>query len=123
MIAVRSRDGALDQLGVAGGVADTHVHDDLDEAGDLHDVGVAELLVQRRRDLVAVARLEARLDLGASQCCRGGHHQMSLPVRLAIADALGAVVVDACGSRRGSASCRRARRRMHVGDVDRRLVR
>ena len=37
-------DGALDQLGVAGGLADTHVDHDLGQAGDLHDVGVAELL-------------------------------------------------------------------------------
>ena len=68
-------DGALDQLGVAGGVAHTHVDHDLDEAGDLHDVLVRELLTQLARDLLAVARLETRSG--------GGSHQMSSPVRLA----------------------------------------
>src|SRR3954470_572017 len=51
-------DGALDQLGVAGGVAHTHVDHDLDEAGDLHDVLVLELVTQLARDLLAVLRLE-----------------------------------------------------------------
>src|SRR3954469_23612244 len=68
-------DGALDQLGVAGGVAHTHVDHDLDEAGDLHDVLVLELVTQLARDLLAVLRLETR--------SRGGSHQMSSPVRLA----------------------------------------
>src|SRR5262245_17297685 len=36
--------GALDELAVLGRVADTHVDDDLDDAGHLHDVVVAELL-------------------------------------------------------------------------------
>jgi hypothetical protein len=31
-------DRALDQLGVAGGLADAHVDDDLDQPGHLHDV-------------------------------------------------------------------------------------
>ena len=44
VIAVRSRIGTLDELAVLGGVADTHVDDDLDDAGHLHDVRVAELL-------------------------------------------------------------------------------
>ena len=33
VIAARSRIGALDQLGVAGGLADAHVDHDLDQAG------------------------------------------------------------------------------------------
>ena len=41
-------DRTVDQLGVAGGVTDTHVHDDLHHAGDLHDVGVVELVVAAR---------------------------------------------------------------------------
>jgi hypothetical protein len=36
---------AVDELGVLGGVADTHVHDDLDHARDLHGVGVANCSV------------------------------------------------------------------------------
>src|SRR4051794_20472120 len=55
-------DRAVDQLRVAGGVADTHVDDDLHDAGDLHDVPVAELLLQSAPDLVAVALLEPRRD-------------------------------------------------------------
>src|SRR6478609_1685342 len=54
-------DGTLDELAVLGRVADTHVDDDLDDARDLHDVGVAELLEERALDLVLVALLEARL--------------------------------------------------------------
>ena len=61
VMAVRSRISALDELGVLGGVADTHVDDDLDHAGHLHDVLVAELLVQLALDLVGVALLETRL--------------------------------------------------------------
>src|SRR3954467_2074319 len=68
-------DRALDQLGVAGGVAHTHVDHDLDEAGDLHDVLVLELVTQLARDLLAVLLLQTR--------SRGGSHQMSSPVRLA----------------------------------------
>src|SRR5690349_20204448 len=68
-------DGALDQLGVAGGVAHTHVDHDLDEARGLHDVLVRELFLQLARDLLAVLRLETRSG--------GGSHQMSSPVRLA----------------------------------------
>src|SRR3954447_8971031 len=68
-------DGALDQLGVAGGVAHTHVDHDLDEAGDLHDVLVLELVTQLARDLLAVLLLQTRSG--------GGSHQMSSPVRLA----------------------------------------
>src|SRR3954453_11832502 len=66
---------AVDQLGVAGGVAHTHVDHDLDEAGDLHDVLVLELVTQLARDLLAVLRLQTRSG--------GGRHQMSSPVRLA----------------------------------------
>jgi hypothetical protein len=40
-------DGALDQLGVPGCLADTHVDDDLGQAGDLHDVRDVELAAAR----------------------------------------------------------------------------
>src|SRR5690606_5846915 len=75
-------DGALDQLGVAGGVADTHVDHDLRDRGNLHDVGEAELLAQRGQDLLAVALLEPRQRPGPGgwRLSRGSH-QMSLPVR------------------------------------------
>ncbi len=49
---------AIDQLRVPGGVSDPHVDDDLDDAGDLHDVAVGELVPQRRGDLVTVPLLE-----------------------------------------------------------------
>ena len=68
---------ALDQLGVTSGLANTHVHDDLGQAGDLHDVVEGELRQQCRGDLRAVTRLQTRLRLGFG--C--GAHQMSLPVR------------------------------------------
>src|SRR6476620_5920062 len=73
-------DRALDELGVLGGVADTHVHDDLDDAGNLHDVGVAELLLQLALDLLGVPLLEA----GHLGGCGLGHvcHR-SLPERTA----------------------------------------
>ncbi len=69
-------DGALDQLGVLRSVSDTHVDDDLRETGDLVDVLVRELLVERREDLRGVAGLEARLCLRV----RLGAHQMSFAV-------------------------------------------
>src|SRR3954469_15317578 len=50
---------AVDQLRVTRRLADTHVHDDLDQAGDLHGVAVLELLPQSRDNLVAVLLLEA----------------------------------------------------------------
>src|SRR5690606_24647739 len=70
-------DRAVDQLRVTGGVADTHVDDDLHHAGDLHHIGVVELFVQRVLDLVAVALLQTGQGLFS-----GGHSQMSLPLRL-----------------------------------------
>src|SRR5690349_20556861 len=70
-------DGALDQLRVAGRLADAHVHDDLGQAGDLHHVGVAELLLQRGGDLLAVAGLQARTLRGPLR--GGGGHQISSP--------------------------------------------
>src|ERR1700759_1246746 len=73
-------DRALDQLRVPGGLADTHVHDDLDQAGDLHHVGETELVPERGRDLGAVALLEPwyRRRFGGF-----GSHQMSFPLGLA----------------------------------------
>src|SRR3954471_13985278 len=70
-------DRAVDELGVAGGLADTHVDHDLDQTGDLHRVAVVELLAQLADDLVAVPLLEAeRYFLGG----RRRHHR-SLPLR------------------------------------------
>ena len=67
------RDGTVDDLRVTCGVADTHVHHDLREAGDEHRVGVVELALERILDFFAVLGLKAR----------GGRlgHQMSFPVR------------------------------------------
>ncbi len=48
---VRSVIGGLEQLGVLGRPADTHVHDDLLELRYLVHVGVAEALHERRHDL------------------------------------------------------------------------
>src|SRR4051812_24531111 len=107
-------DGALDQLGVASGLAHTHVDHDLDQAGDLHRVGDVEPRPQRRDDLVAVALLEARghrsrrrrtrglrrrlgrLDLGLG--C-GVAHQMSLPVLREMRTLRSAAYVDPSGRR------------------------
>src|SRR6195952_5541649 len=47
---------AVHQLGIAGGLADAHVNDDLRHARDLHDVAVAELLLEGRHDRLAVVR-------------------------------------------------------------------
>src|SRR6185437_112142 len=52
--------GAVDQLGVAGGLADTHVHDDLHQARNLHGVAVLVLLLKRGNHLRAVLLLQAR---------------------------------------------------------------
>src|SRR4051812_24897086 len=57
-------DRALDQLGVARGLADAHVDHDLGQAGHLHDVRDVELAAERGEDLLAVAGLEARGHLG-----------------------------------------------------------
>src|SRR5918997_4439834 len=74
--------GAVDQLAVPGGVADAHVDDDLHDAGDLHDVAVAELLLQPALDLVAVALLEPRRDLLDSHIS-GRSHLPTAPSRCA----------------------------------------
>src|SRR5690606_20373425 len=58
-------DGPLDHLGVARGLTDTGVDDDLHETRHLHRVLVPELLDEGLRDLLAVLLLEARL-VGAS---------------------------------------------------------
>src|SRR5205823_14170593 len=70
-------DGAVDELGVAGSLADTHVHHDLDQTGYLHRVAVLELLAQLADDLVAVPLLEARHGLRFGG---GGRHHTSLPL-------------------------------------------
>src|SRR5690606_25070840 len=77
-------DRALDQLAVAGRLADTHVHDDLDDPGNLHGVGVAELLEQGRLDLVVVPLPQTGHDaLRRSGGLGGGlgRHHRSLPER------------------------------------------
>src|SRR5690606_23834895 len=71
---------ALDELRVLGRVTDTHVHDDLGQTAGLVQVLVAELLDQRREDLLAVLLLEARLGRGLDG---GLGHQMSFPERFA----------------------------------------
>jgi hypothetical protein len=71
-------DRTIDHLAVASCLADTGVHDDLDQAGRLHDVGVAELVLQSLLDLGVVLLLQARLDL-ASRRGSCGAHQRSLP--------------------------------------------
>src|SRR5690625_847388 len=83
-------DGALDELGVARGVPDTHVDDDLRQRGHLVDVRVVELLAQGVAALVAVTLLEPR-DRG-----RGGLTHLRCPYRNA--------------SRRGYAACAPRRR-------------
>src|SRR3954451_5134847 len=70
-------DGAVHQLGVASGLTDAHVDDDLRQARDLHDVVVVELRLQRRRDRLAVVGEHAGQLAGG--CAHGV--QRSLPVR------------------------------------------
>ena len=72
-------DRAVDHLGVASSLADTGVHDDLDDPRDLHDVRVAELFLQSLLDLGLVLRLQTGLDF-ASLEGSGGAHQRSLPL-------------------------------------------
>src|SRR5699024_2156751 len=48
---------AVDDLGITGSVADAHVDNNLDDARDLHDVVVGELLVKSILDFLAVASL------------------------------------------------------------------
>src|SRR5215218_3519279 len=71
------RDGTVDDLAIAGRLADAHVHDDLHETRHLVHVGVAALLGEGLRDLVPVLGLQSRLDC-ASLRCRIGHYR-SLP--------------------------------------------
>src|SRR3954452_14445325 len=70
-------DGAVHQLRVAGRLADAHVDDDLGQPRDLHDVDVAELGLQGRRDLLAVVAEQPGQLTGG--CTHGS--QRSLPVR------------------------------------------
>ena len=72
-------DRTIDHLGVASRLTDTGVDDDLDDPGDLHDVLVAELVLQRLLDLGVVLGLQTRLDF-ASLEGSGGAHQRSLPL-------------------------------------------
>src|SRR5699024_9894619 len=67
--------------GVACGIAHTHVHHDLDQAGHLVDVLVVELLPQGGQDLLAVLALQPRQLRGLFNCCAA--HHTSLPERLA----------------------------------------
>src|SRR5258708_3051248 len=71
---------AVDQLGVPGRLADAHVHHDLGQAGDLHDVGVAELLAERRSDLGAVTLLEPRRRRGGGAGPRRPPRLPALPL-------------------------------------------
>src|SRR4051794_6511299 len=72
-------DRTLDQLGVAGRLADAHVDHDLGQAGHLHHVGVAELLAQCGEDLLAVARLHARRGRRLGGGLSHLSHQISSP--------------------------------------------
>src|SRR6478735_4477413 len=72
-------DRAVDHLAVASCLADTGVHDDLDQSGDLHDVGVAELVLQSLLDLTVVLLLQAGLDLASLHGSGAAHVQRSLP--------------------------------------------
>src|SRR3954451_10892233 len=112
-------DGALDQLGVASGLAHAHVDHDLDQAGHLHRVGDVELRPQGGDDLVAVALLEARGHRGGRRGTRGlrrrlglGHfgsgvgHQMSLPVLREMRTLRSAEYVEPSGRRLVTASRR-----------------
>src|SRR5690606_27686525 len=58
-------DRTLDDLAVAGCLADAGVDDDLDDAGNLHDVRVTELVLQLLADLATVDLLQARLDFAS----------------------------------------------------------
>src|SRR6185312_15961628 len=110
-------DGAVDQLGVAGGVADAHVHHDLHHAGDLHDVAVAEFLLQPVTNLVAVALLQPRERL--LSVFYGGHVLDVLAVGLGDADLLAGLVVDAVTDAGRLAV---GVDDHHVGDGDRRFL-
>jgi len=70
-------DGPVHDLRVASCLADTGVDDDLDQAGDLVDVRVPELLGQRRLDLVLVLLLQARLDVVSRRGSRVSHQSFS----------------------------------------------
>ena len=69
-------DRTIDHLAVASCLADTGVHDDLHEAGDLVDVGVAELLLQLLLDLAPVLLLQARLDLASRRGSGGAQSEV-----------------------------------------------
>src|SRR3954454_14768287 len=102
----------LDQLRVAGRLADAHVDHDLGQAGHLHDVRDLELGLQRGEDLLAVAGLETRGDLGG----RGGllglglGHQISLPVLREMRTLRSALYVEPSGRRLVTSSRRKPTR-------------
>jgi hypothetical protein len=54
-----SSSAPVDDLGVLRRLAEAHVHDDLLDLRDGHDVGVAELLAERGHDVLQVAILQA----------------------------------------------------------------
>jgi hypothetical protein len=56
-------DSAVDQLGVLGGISNTHVHNNLHQAGNLVHVRVVEFVLQRLLDGLCVLRLQTRNDL------------------------------------------------------------
>src|SRR5690606_27389591 len=76
----------LDELAVPSGVADTHVHDDLEHAGNLHGIGVVELAAQSILDLVPVPGLEPGNGcLGGGSCSSSSsgvsHHSSQVLTR------------------------------------------
>ena len=70
-------DRPVEQRRLLDSATDTHVHDDLLETRDLHDVADTQLFLEGGTHLVLILDLEAR----AGRSSRG--HQMTSPVRFA----------------------------------------
>ena len=75
--------GPLDHLGVMSGLAHAHVDDHLDNAPDLHDVAVLELLAQRRAHVPGVPGLQSGGDRGGHAGSLRTHSHRSSPDFLA----------------------------------------
>jgi hypothetical protein len=76
-------DGTIDDLAVAGSLADTGVHDDLHQSWDLVDVRESEVLLELRCNLGLVLLLQARLWSSSRRSSLGVSHYRSLPDFLA----------------------------------------
>ena len=75
VIGVRSPTAASIALALRQRLAEADVDDDLGQARHLHRVGVAELLPERRHDLVAVALAQLAAHLAASRSLVSGSPQ------------------------------------------------